>query len=356
MQIKISEPFIGKEEADAVKNVLASGTLVRGSEIKKFEENFARYTGVKYGIATSNGTTALHSALLAHGIGKDDEVIVPTFSFVASANSVIYTGAKPVFADVDEKSFNVTPEEIEGKITKNTKAVMVVHLYGQPCDMDRIKKICDSYGLVLIEDACQAHGAEFRGKKVGSFGTGCFSFYATKNMTTGEGGMITTDDEKIAEKARIIISHGSSKNYDNRTLGYNFRMTEMQAAIGSVQLGKLDEMNKARINNASLYSRLLKHKNDVELPAVLPNRTHVFHQYTIKVHNRDKATKILGKNDIGYGVYYPKPIHCQEFYLNLGYRSTLPVSERLSENVLSLPVHPKLSAKDIEKITECVVQ
>ncbi|MEK6967642.1 MAG: DegT/DnrJ/EryC1/StrS family aminotransferase [Nanoarchaeota archaeon] len=355
-QIKISDPLIGPEEISAVGRVLRSGILARGEEIRKFEESFANYVDTEHAIATSNGTTALHAALLANDIGKGDEVITPSFSFIASANSVLYTGAKPVFADVRYEDFNISPEEIENKITKNTKAVVVVHLYGQPCDMKPIMKICESHNIKLIEDACQAHGAAYNDKKVGSFGTGCFSFYATKNMTTGEGGMITTNDKKIADNARMIINHGSIKAYENNEVGFNFRMTEMQAAIGTVQLSKLEKNNEIRIKNAEMFNHLLRNIEGIELPKTMPCRKHVFHQYTIKAINviREKIVAELTKNGIGCGIYYPKPIHKQDLYIKLGYRDSLPISEKLSQEVLSLPVHPRLTEEDIERIDSCI--
>ncbi len=346
--MKISDPYVGEEEIAAVSAVLRSGVLARGGEIKKFEENFARYTGVKHAIATSSGTTALHVALMANGI--TGEVIVPSFSFAATANAVLHAGATPVFVDVSEADFNIDADLIEGKITENTEAIIAVHLYGQPCDMGKLAALCKKHNLKLIEDACQAHGAEYNGRKVGSFGTGCFSFYATKNMITGEGGMITTNNDAVAETSRKIINHGSSENYVNTQLGYNFRMTEIQAAIGNVQISRLDELTKKRIENAKLYDKLL----NVGTPEVHPGRRHVFHQYTIRVKNREEIIERLKKENIGYGIYYPTPIHKQKLYEDLGYNVSLPVSEKLSKEVLSIPVHPKLSKSDIENIASCV--
>jgi len=353
--IKISDPIIEQEEVNAVVRVLKSGTLARGEETKNFEEAFSEFCGVSHSIATSNGTTALHTTLLANGI-TNGEVISPSFSFAASANSILHAGAKPVFVDVNYDDFCINLDDVEKKITGNTKAIVAVHLYGQMCDMKRLENICEEHGLVLIEDACQAHGAEFSGKHAGSFGTGCFSFYATKNMTTGEGGMITTGDDAVAEEARKIINHGSTVAYDNKILGYNSRMTEMQAAIGSAQLMKINGFNAARIRNAAILSELLSDAEGIELPAVMPGRKHVFHQYTIKVSEgkRQKVINELKNNNIGYGIYYPKPIHMQELYLNLGYKDLLPVSERLSEEVLSLPIHPRVTEDDLGRIAQCV--
>ncbi|MBM4431649.1 MAG: DegT/DnrJ/EryC1/StrS family aminotransferase, partial [Chloroflexi bacterium] len=248
--IPIARPVIGEEEKQAVLAVLESGMLAQGQQVRAFEEAFAEYCGVKYAVATSSGTTALHTALLAHGVGPGDEVITTPFTFIASANSILFTGARPVFVDIEEDSYNINPTLIEEKITSRTKAILPVHLYGNPCDLEAIMTIADRHGLIVIEDACQAHGASVHGKKVGSFSTGCFSFYPTKNITTAEGGMITTDDDAVAERARLIRQHGMRKRYYHEVLGYNFRLTDIQAAIGLAQLGKLPEWTAKRIANA----------------------------------------------------------------------------------------------------------
>ncbi|MBI4174891.1 MAG: DegT/DnrJ/EryC1/StrS family aminotransferase [Candidatus Aenigmarchaeota archaeon] len=353
--IKISDPIIEKEEIEAAARALASGILARGPETKNFEDGFARFAGAQHAIATSNGTTALHAALLANGI-TSGEVLTPSFSFAASANCILHAGAKPIFADVRYDDFCVDTSNLENKITENTKAIIAVHLYGQMCDMDTLTKICKQNNLILIEDACQAHGAEFNGKRAGSFGTGCFSLYATKNMTTGEGGMITTSDPAVAENSRKFINHGSLVAYDNKELGFNFRMTEMQAAIGNEQLKKIEHFNSARISNARMLSEMLEGTAGIELPIMMPGRKHVFHQFTIKVSGgkREAVINELQKNSIGYGIYYPKPIHEQDLYLKLGYRDKLPVSERLARESLSLPIHPRVSTPDLEKIAACV--
>src|SRR3989344_2547648 len=236
--INIAKPIIGEEEIKAVTDVLNSGMLAQGKNISEFEESFAEYVNSSYGIATSSGTTALHAALLAHGIGNEDEVITSPFSFIATANSILAVGAKPVFVDIDENNFNINPDLIQEKITKKTKAIMTVSLFGLTPDMDKISKIVSDNNLILIEDNAQAHGAEFKGKKAGSFGTACFSFYPTKNMTTSEGGIITTSNKDVADKSRMIISHGSRIRYQHEVFGYNFRMTSIAAALGLVQLKK----------------------------------------------------------------------------------------------------------------------
>jgi perosamine synthetase len=256
--ISISNVSIDSESLIAVGEVLKSGQLAQGPKVEEFERAFSGYIGTKYAVAVNSGTAALHVALLGAGIGKDDEIITTPFSFIATANCCIFCGAVPVFADIDEKTFNITARQIEKKITRKTKAVIIVDLYGQSCDMEEITALCKKHNLVLVEDACQAHGATYKGKKAGSFGIGCFSFYPTKNMTTGEGGMITTDDVKIADKARAIRQHGQTKRYIHEMLGYNFRMTDIAAALGICQLKKLDFNNSRRMPRAAAISVIRK--------------------------------------------------------------------------------------------------
>jgi perosamine synthetase len=346
--IPISRPLIGQEEKAAVIAVLESGQLAQGPRVEEFEEKFAALCGVKHAVATSSGTTALLTALLAHRIGFGAEVITTPFTFIASANSILFTGAKPVFVDIDETSYNMDPDLIEEKITQHTKAILPVHLYGNPCDMQSIMDIAARRGLVVIEDACQAHAASIDGKRVGSFGTGCFSFYPSKNMTTGEGGMLTTDDDRIAEQARLIRHHGQSRLYHHESPGYNFRMTELQAALGLVQLQKLPEWTRRRIENARYLDERL---GNVITPRVRDGCVHVYHQYTIRVSgDRDEALQKLTNAGIGARVYYPLPVHRQPLYRQLGFDDSLPVSERISQEVLSIPVHPGLSRAELDEI------
>jgi dTDP-4-amino-4,6-dideoxygalactose transaminase len=353
--IKIASPSIGRDEIKAVVEVLKSGMLAQGQKVKEFEEKVAEYVGVKYAIATSSGTTALHTALLAAGIKPGHEVITAPFTFIATANSILYCGAKPVFVDVDEKTFNIDPEKIEEKITEKTKAILPVHLYGQPADMEKILKICESHNLLLIEDAAQALGAEFKGKKVGSFGDcAIFSFYPTKNITTGEGGMVVTNNENIAEKCRKIRNHGEYRRYFVDLVGYNYRMTEIAAAIGLAQFKKLEKFNNKRIRNAKFLTRHLKDIDEVEVPFVDKRVKHVFHQYTIKTSRRDELREFLEKKGIQSVVYYPLPIHKQKIYQDLGYKNSLPVAEELSKKVLSLPIHPNLKKEDLKLIVESI--
>jgi perosamine synthetase len=351
--IPIAKPIIGEDEVRAVTEVLRSGVIAEGQKVKDFETAFAEFAGTSFAVAVNSGTAALHAALLAHGIGPGDEVITTPFSFVATANSVLFTGAKPVFADIREDTFNIDPESIVEKITPGTKAIIPVHLYGQSADMKAIMDIAEDKDLIIIEDACQAHGATFEGKSVGSFGEGTFSFYPTKNMTTSEGGIITTNDKDIAEKARMIRSHGSKQRYLHEMLGFNLRMTDIAAAIGLVQLGKIRDFNMARINNAQYLTKSLQKIKGLILPRVDKRCGHVFHQYTVRIRGeltRDEVVSSLNKMDIGTGIYYPLPIHNQPLYKELGYNDSFPVAEMASKEVISLPVHPSLSKLDLETI------
>ena len=350
--IPISVPLLGEEEKQAVWKVIDSGQLVQGARVAAFEEAFASFCGVRHAIATSSGTSALQTTVLALGIGPGDEVITSPFTFIASANAVLFAGAKPVFVDIDERTYNVDASLIEAAITPRTKAILPIHLFGHPCDIEAIVDIAARRGLAVIEDACQAHGATVNGRKVGSFGVGCFSFYPTKNITTAEGGIITTDDDALADRARLIRSHGQRKRYYHETIGYNFRMTEIQAAIGLVQMGKLEQFTAARRANAEYLSR---HLQRVIVPYEAPGCRHVYHQYTIRVADgRDALAEHLRDRGIATGIYYPLPIHKQVAYQRLGYRDHLPVAERASREVLSLPVHPALSQKDLDHIVEGV--
>jgi dTDP-4-amino-4,6-dideoxygalactose transaminase len=352
--INIAKPMIGPEEKQAVLEVLDSGIIAQGPRVKAFEDAFAAMCGVEHAIATTSGTTALHTSLLAHGIGAGDEVITSPFTFIASANSVLYVGGRPVFVDIDPLTYNIDPNQIEAAITVKTKAIMPVHLFGLSCDMDPILDIATRHNLLVIEDACQGHGASYKGKKLGSFGTGTFSLYPTKNMTSAEGGMITTNDAKIAESCRVIRQHGMRRRYYHDELGFNFRMTDVQAAIGLAQLHKLEKFNQIRQENAKYLS---EHLRGVSVPVIPEGCEHVFHQYTIRVPDgkRDTLLAYLGECDVGTGVYYPVPIHQQTFYVKeLGYHQTLPEAEKAAQEVLSLPVHPALSPADLNTIVQVV--
>jgi len=349
--IPIASPDIGEDEKNAVLKVLDSGIIAEGPKVREFEERFAAYIGMKHAVAVSSGTAALHIALLAHGVGPGDEVVTSPFTFIASANSVLYTGARPVFCDIDGDTFNIDADLLAEKITEKTKAIMPVHLYGQPADMKTIMDLAEDRGLIVVEDACQAHGAEYNGKKVGSFGTGCFSFYPTKNMTSSEGGMITTDDLEVDRLSRIIRQHGMARRYYHEMLGFNLRLTDIAAAIGVEQLRKLPAYNEARIRNAEYLTGHIKNKA-FKTPSVAGGCRHVFHQYTVRHLERERVIKALTENGIGYGIYYPVPIHQQPYYKSLGYGGSFPAAEKACSEVLSLPVHPKVTRESLRFIAD----
>ncbi|MBR0472820.1 MAG: DegT/DnrJ/EryC1/StrS family aminotransferase [Methanosphaera sp.] len=354
--INIAKPIISDEEIEAVTEVLKSGMLAQGPKVAEFQEKFAKYSEAKHAIATSSGTTALHTAIVAAGIEAGDEVITTPFTFAATSNSILYSNAKPVYADINPETFNLNPEKIEEKITDKTKAIIPVHLYGQPADMDPILEIAEKHDLKVIEDAAQAHGAIYKGKKIGSLGDfGCFSFYPTKNMTTGEGGMVTTNDDDLAEKAGMVRAHGESKRYEQSLLGYNYRMTDIAASIGLVQLKHINEFNKKRNENAKYLSEGLSDVNGITTPKIDDDVTHVFHQYTIRVSkDRDAFKQYLTDNEIGTGVHYPIVLYKQPYYQNIGLTGDCPEAELAASQVISLPVHPSLTTSELDTIIETV--
>jgi len=357
--IPIAKPLLGREELEAVGEVFESGVLVQGEKVRRFEKEFANYIGVKHAVALSNGTTALDTALKALQVGPGDEVVTPAFSFVASSNCVLFQGAKPVFVDINTRTFNLDPSEVLSKITAKTKAIICVHLFGQPADMKELKETVEEHKIALVEDAAQAHGAEYIGQKVGGIGTiGCFSFYATKNMTTGEGGMITTNDSELARRARLIIDHGQSEKYRHVILGYNYRMPEACAAIGLVQLRKLDGFNRKRRENAEILTKGIQKIRGLVPPHVNEGVKHVFYQYVVRVEEdfpigRDNLAENLEKMGVGVAVHYPIPIYKQPLYRELGYgKKTCPRAEDACKRVLSLPVHPAVTEEDIKYTIE----
>jgi len=359
MNIPIAKPIITHDEIAAVSDVLGSGMLTQGRKVAEFEQLFADLCGTTHAVATNNGTAALHAALLAAGIGPGDEVIVPAFSFVATASAVSMCGATPVFCDVDEKTYTIDPVKLEERVTPKTKAVIGVHLFGHPFDVPAVQNICSSHTLTLVEDAAQAHGARCNGERVGGFGHfGCFSFYATKNMTTGEGGMVTTNERAHADRLRLIINHGQSEKYLHIRLGYNYRLTDIAAAIGIVQMKKLEKFNARRRKNAEYLTAHIRCRG-VETPFVGQNVQHVFHQYVIRLTDgfpmkRAQFIEYLTSKGIGTAVHYPIPLHHQPLYGITGDPDPCPVSTRLAGSVLSLPVHPMLDNRELTYICDTI--
>lgn len=349
--IPAANPIIGREERKAVDRVLRSGGLAQGPEVAAFEKEFSSHVAGRHCIALNSGTSALHMAFIAAGIKPGDEVIVPSFSFAATANSVALAGAIPVFVDIEENHFNLDPSKIEAAITKKTRAIMPVHLYGHPADMVAITQIAKKHDLLVFEDAAQAHGAKVNGIPVGAWGiAGSFSFYPTKNMTSGEGGMVTTPSDEVSRMVKVLRNQGMEIRYQNEVVGFNTRMTDIHAAIGREQLKKLPRWTAQRQQNAEFLNENLE---GVVVPATAQGMEHVFHQYTVKVvdTDRDAFSAELTKRGVGNGVYYPTPIHrLPSFQLRLD----LPSTERVAQQVLSLPVHPALKKRDLETIVKVV--
>jgi perosamine synthetase len=352
--IPAAKPTIGEEEREAVDRVLRSGILAQGPEVKAFEEEFSAHVGGRHCIAMNSGTSALHLSLIAAGIKSGDEVIVPSFSFAATANSIVLAGAIPIFADIDQRTFNLDPDHVETLITNKTRAIMPVHLYGHIAAMDRFLEIASKHGLLLIEDAAQGHLASFGGRNAGEFGVvASFSFYPTKNMTAGEGGMVVTDNAEVARTLRLLRNQGQEVRYQNEIIGFNTRMTDIHAAIGRVQLAKLPSWTKQRQKNAAYLDANLR---GVITPYLQPGTAHSYHQYTIRVPGgnaakRDLFIEKIGAKGVGSGVYYPTPIHrLPSFQRDLD----LPVTELIIKECVSLPVYPSLTKEELETIVGVV--
>jgi dTDP-4-amino-4,6-dideoxygalactose transaminase len=356
--LKAQYRAIRGEIDEAVGRVLENAHYILGPEVAAFETEFARYQQAEHAIGLNSGTSALHLALLAAGVGPGDEVITVPFSFIATAAAIVYTGARPVFVDIDPVTFNMHPARIEAAITPRTRAILPVHLYGQPADLDPILEIARRRGLVVIEDAAQAHGAEYRGRRVGAISDiGCFSFYPTKNLgACGEGGSVVTDNPEYARAIRLLRDWGSEKKYVHSMHGYNYRLEGLQAAILRVKLRHLDAWTEARARNASLYSELLADSGAV-LPQCVGDVRHVWHCYTIRVAARDHVQQELLRMGVQTGVHYPIPIHLQPAYANLGHRhGDFPEAERAAEEVLALPIHAELSEAQVREVAGAVKQ
>ena len=358
--IPIAKPIISEREKNLVLEVLDSGEIASGRKVKEFEEKFAAYIGQPYGAAASSGTTALHMALQACGIKFGDKVLTTPFSFIATANSILYCGAEPVFCDIDEHTFNISVDSLKKTLerVKGIKALLIVHLFGLSCDMDAIMEVVREHNLILIEDCAQAHGSAYKGKRAGSFGrASIFSFYPTKNMTTGEGGIVLTADEKVYNEALLLRNHGMPGEYEHTVLGYNYRMTNIAAAIGIGQLELLDGSIEKRRENARYLNEHLKDLPGLKTPFVPSgDYYHVYNQYTLRVlHERPSLMKVLKESEIGHKIFYPTIIPDQALYkkIPLG-EVNCPIARKTAGEVLSIPVHPALNETDLKRIVETI--
>lgn len=338
---------------EGLRCVFERGDFILGEEEQAFEEQFARYCGAKHAVGVNSGTDALYLALGALNITVGDEVIIPTFTFIATALCISYTGAKPVFVDIEEETYNIDPERLEEVITDKTRAIIPVHLYGQPANMDEIASVARKHDIAIIEDACQAHGATYRGRKTGALGDiGCFSFYPTKSLGAfGDGGMVVTDNDEIHRKILMLRDYGRKGRYEHKIKGYNSRLDTVQAVILSAKLNYLDEWNRMRNTHASHYCGLLKEVPGITIPAVKENRTHVFQTFAVRLSSRDRVCGEMKKKGVGVLIHYPIPVHLQEAYADLGHKKgDFPVSERVAGEILSLPMFPHMSKEQIEYV------
>jgi dTDP-4-amino-4,6-dideoxygalactose transaminase len=346
------------ELSEVFQRVLDSNSFILGPEVQRFEEAFAKYVGTGHCIAVSNGTVALQMALMALDIGPGDEVITAVNTFIATAEAISAVGARPVFVDVDPKYYNIDVAAVEKAITPRTKAIIPVHLYGQPADMDPLLELAEKHGLAVVEDACQAHGAEYKGRRAGSMGRmSCFSFYPGKNLgALGEGGAVLCNDAKLAQRLRMLRDHGSVKKYEHVFAGYNFRMEGLQGGFLSVKLPYLDQGNDHRRKAASSYGLLLA-DSSVVTPAVMPDARHIYHLYVIQSDDRDGLKQRLGEQGIETGLHYPVPLHLQQAYAHLGYKmGDFPVAESLARRILSLPMFPTIAWEQIEYVCTTVAE
>ena len=341
----------------AIREVIDSGAFAGGPFVEKFEADFASYCGCRYAIGVGSGTEALWLSLLACGVGAGDEVITVSNTFMATAEAITYSGARPVFVDVDENTFTMNPAELKKSLTARTRAIIPVHLFGQPADMDPILEFARTYGLFVIEDAAQAHGAEYKGRKAGTLGdAGCFSFYPGKNLGAfGEAGAVVTSDAELREKIQVLRDHGQAQKYYHTLVGWNCRMDGIQAAILSIKLRHLEEANLLRRERALQYNQAFEGIEGVATPFEADYGRHVYHVYAIRVQERDEVRPFLEEKGIGCGVHYPIPIHLQEACRGLGYtEGAFPIAEDLAEEFLSLPMFPELTEQQTEYVASCV--
>lgn len=347
---------IKEEIGEAVNRVMESSVFILGEEVEQLEAEFASFSEAKYAIGVSSGTAALHLALLAAGVGRGDEVLTVPYTFTATVEAIFYVGARPVFVDIDPEDYNLDSSCLEEKITERTKAILPVHLYGHPVDMEPILALADKYRLKVIEDAAQAHGAEYQGRKVGALGTvGCFSFYPVKNLGAyGEGGMVVTNDEEIADQIRLLRNHGSREKYEYLVPGYNYRLDALQAAILRVKLKKLSSWNENRRQLARLYNELLT-ETGVIIPREREYAKHVYHLYVIRVQNREGLQGRLKSQGVASGMHYLRPLHLQKAYEYLGYKKgDFPRTEECSQEIISLPMFPELTREEVEEVSEII--
>ncbi|MFH1835700.1 MAG: DegT/DnrJ/EryC1/StrS family aminotransferase [Methanobacteriota archaeon] len=357
VDLKRQYASIKPEIDDAIQRILDNTSFIGGEEVTTFEEDFASYCKTKFAVGVSSGTSALQLALAAYEIGPGDEVITVPNTFTATAEAIVNVGAKPVFVDVDGKTANIDTEKIAGALTKKTKVILPVHLYGQPADLDPIADIALDKNLTIIEDAAQAHGAEYKKKRIGSFSTTCFSFYPGKNLGAyGDAGAVTTGDESIAEKIRMLRDHGRINKYEHDMVGFNERLDALQAAVLKVKLKHIENWTEARRNNAKEYTNLLE-DSKVETPFEADFARHVYHLYVIKTENRDALLKNLREKDVSTGIHYPIPLHLQPCYSSLGYsKGDFPVTEKLADSILSLPLFPELTSDEIKYVCQKIVE
>jgi perosamine synthetase len=352
MRIPLSKMYVDDGIRKALLDVLDSGRYINGQTLKSFEQEFSGLCGTKYAIGASSGTSAILLSLMALGVGEGDEVIVPSHTFIATASPAKFLGAAPVYADIDPETYTLAPAEVQRKITARTKAIIPVHLYGHPCDMDPINELARAHKIPVIEDACQAHGATYKGRKTGSLSDiACFSFYPSKNMTVlGDGGMITTSDGELAQKMRMMRDHGRTQKYVHEMLGLNFRLSEVHAAIGREQLKHLEEWTERRRAIAALYNILLR-DSGVVVPVEREWARHVYHMYVIRLKQRDKLASYLKEKGIETGIHYPVPLHRQPVLMT---DVRLPVTEQSANEVLSLPMHPQLTDGEVDYVASAV--
>jgi dTDP-4-amino-4,6-dideoxygalactose transaminase len=349
---------IKTEINEAALRVIESGHYILGKEVSEFENEIARYLHVKYAVGCASGTDALMVAMMALGIGPGDEVVTTPFTFVATTEMIVLLGAKPVYVDIDSATYNLDPSKVEAAITPKTKAIIPVHLYGQSVDMDPLSKVANRHGIPIIEDMCQAIGADYKGKKVGGIGAmGCISFFPSKNLGAfGDAGMVVTNDLALAEKLRMLVVHGSRVRYQHEILGVNSRLDALQAAMLRVKLRYLDQWIATRRKAASVYNRFFS-GSGIQIPFEASYGTHVFHQYTISLHERDKVANVLNEKKIPHGIYYPIPLHRQKAYSESGKPSGMfPVTEKAVKEVLSLPMHTELDEEQQKFIVQAVLE